>query len=662
MARSTLALLALAAFGCRAEATQLIVVVDSDIAEVTAVEIFVEPGDTPDDLPDRRVEVGVEASLPFSFGVAPREGIDPEVQMPRLRAVAYNGATELVERRVQVGFVKRKTLYLLLYLAEACRGVTCPGELVCDRGECVAELIDPSTLQPINPRDAIRFDAGGPTPRDASFDTSDAPLIPGPPQIRYPWNGVAARSVEVTWQPSAGSRSSQLEIATECMGTLPNCTPRSGTLETSTGSTFLLTATDDVIGRRYIRARACRGDDGSECGDWSETRYFDLGRTDADTDGDGLDDIVAGAPGYGDRDDGQAWWYANLLALPVALGGGPAGAQTGGLAAFVGDVDADGAGDVVVGSDARFDLYAGRPGGVPTENALGLLARLAALKDVAGIGDIDGDGFADMAACNAGTTRIFFGPPTEFQTLEEPAHHVAGLGDLDGDGLAEFAISVDESVVVYRGSATRELTPMAVLTAPTLGRNFGDSVVSIGDRDDDLVPDFVVGAPDFLQVDGDGSGAAYFVSGASVAAGSPLLEALALSAAPGQHWGASVAALGDGYVVGGPGGASPEIDGELVYVTHSAGSIMQTPIVRDPIMGDRMGTSACSGDYSGDGSFGLLSGAPFGGDRSDGSFGVFTGVPPAQTDLESIPDPGGGVLGLGPAFGTALAQAPPSVL
>src|SRR5262249_7123298 len=76
-----------------------------------------------------------------------------------------------------------------------------------------------------------------------------------------------------------------------------------------------------------------------------------------DTNGDGYDDLLGGAPGYddGESDEGEAWIYAGSASGPGTTAqwsrdADVAGSHLGSSVAAAGDVDGDGHADVLVGA------------------------------------------------------------------------------------------------------------------------------------------------------------------------------------------------------------------------------------------------------------------------------------------------------------------------
>jgi len=202
-----------------------------------------------------------------------------------------------------------------------------------------------------------------------------------------------------------------------------------------------------------------------------------------DVNGDGYGDVIIGAPGYelGQTREGAAYGFR----------GGPSGlpdtpnwfiqtnrtnTEYGGRLAAAGDVNGDGFGDVVVGaatdsngetSEGRAYVYHGSAGGLSTSADRVLEQNIASAgfgAAVAGAGDVNGDGFADLVVGSPtvgspsfdGRAYLFLGmaagvagEPAWF--IERPGagvwlgSAVAGIGDFNGDGFSDVVIGVPGS-------------------------------------------------------------------------------------------------------------------------------------------------------------------------------------------------------------------------
>jgi hypothetical protein len=286
--------------------------------------------------------------------------------------------------------------------------------------------------------------------------------------------------------------------------------------------------------------------------DWTvASPNFGLARAAGDVDGDGFGDVVVRPTGAGplalyrggasglsttpswqmttsayslasacDVDgDGSPDLIVSGAASAVFLGG-PSGYRRtawtapGGQVACAGDVDGDGYLDVVVGAtDANIMLYRGGPQGLlsmaswtwPSPQDGGYLS-------VAGAGDVDADGFDDVAIGAsarasasgvelAGTAYLFAGGSAGLGAAPAWMHDgpstwyagvIVGAGDVDGDGFEDVGISAPHATItdpsgssiftgaafVVRGSATWTGTAWQVHGA-VHRMNFGTSIARL---------------------------------------------------------------------------------------------------------------------------------------------------------------------------------------
>jgi len=214
-----------------------------------------------------------------------------------------------------------------------------------------------------------------------------------------------------------------------------------------------------------------------------------------DANGDGWADVIVGADGY----DGVAGGAAGRARLFL---GGPGTLQSsvgwswatlgGASVACAGDVNGDGYADLLVGDpawDQNDPWFCPSP---PCESAGRLLLFYGSPSGLAGTPDAVIEGIEDM------------------EMLGSPV--VAGIGDVNGDGYDDFAASAyndgtvsgfeDGRVFVYYGSAsgpssTQDWTARG--TQAVCG--FGDTLSGGGDVNGDGYADLLVGAPYYDELD-----------------------------------------------------------------------------------------------------------------------------------------------------------------
>jgi hypothetical protein len=289
---------------------------------------------------------------------------------------------------------------------------------------------------------------------------------------------------------------------------------------------------------------------------------------------------------------------------------------------------------------------------------------------LAGVGDLDGDGYAelllpsfahDQAGEDAGIAYLFRGPAIGVldpagayaSFLGEAAGDQAGrtvgsAGDFDGDGQLDLLIgapaadaSFDAAGVIYllRGPFGAGEHSLADADARILGQAEGDwlgDAESVGDMNQDGADDLVV-ASQFDASVGDEAGVAYLVHG-------PLSGDLTLSSAslrlsgeqPDDQAGSAVAGPGDVNGDGVPdllvgarysdqGGANSGAAYLLFGPITAARSLADADlIIPGPAPGAQLGAGwslAAAGDHDGDGLNDMLLGA-----RGDGTVGPSAGA------------------------------------
>ena len=298
-------------------------------------------------------------------------------------------------------------------------------------------------------------------------------------------------------------------------------------------------------------ARLHDGATGTVLRTWTGSRDGDgLGTAVAaagDIDGDGLPDLLLGAPGD-DTNGAQAgavWVVNGATGAVIRIHfGSTAGDAMGRAIAGPGDVDGDGCDDVLAGAPNNDSqgpdrgcvmVWSGRDGSV-LHTFFGSRDGETLGFSVAAAGDVDADGCADLAAgtpngVNAffqgtGLVRIFSGlTGAELRTCEgnpgsQFGYAMAGGQDADGDTFLDLLVGARTDSLngmVANGSCTlisgaTGATLMQV-AGPVDGSSFGRAVGFAGDADGDGHGDFLVGAPFIFWNGGTENGAAFLHSG-----------------------------------------------------------------------------------------------------------------------------------------------------
>ncbi|HVN39423.1 MAG TPA: integrin alpha [Myxococcota bacterium] len=425
-----------------------------------------------------------------------------------------------------------------------------------------------------------------------------------------------------------------------------------------------------------------------------------------DVNGDGYADVIVGAPTFdaGETDEGAAFVFlgsasgiasGNPTTAAAELQSNQAGAQLGGSVAGAGDVNGDGYADVIAGAQfysagqtgegAAFVYLGGASGivdGNPTTASAQLESNQAGAQlgwSVAGAGDVNGDGYADVIVgaqyydageTDEGAAFVFLGsasgiangnPATASAVLQSNQANsgfgssVAGAGDVNGDGYADVIVGApaydagetDEGAAfVFLGSASgiasgNPATASAVLESNQESAAFGSSVAGAGDVNGDGYADVIVGAQYYDSFEG----AAFVFMGSppGIASGNPSTAATRLvSSQTGAALGASVAGAGDvngdGYadvIVGAVYYDSGQTDegAAFVFLGSPSGIASGDPTtaaaqLESDQAGARFGASvAGAGDVNGDGYADVIVGAFLydAGETDEGAAFVFLG-------------------------------------
>ena len=373
--------------------------------------------------------------------------------------------------------------------------------------------------------------------------------------------------------------------------------------------------------------------------------------TAGDVDGDGFSDVVIGANGHDGggspgANRGTAYLFlggaGGLTASAWAPSGDMNGSEFGFSVSSAGDVDGDGYADILVGapfwggSQGAVYLYLGSSSGpalVASWSTAGSSNSLLGAA-VAGAGDVNGDGFADVVMGGPGTVllasslaRLYLGgtggpAPIAAWSASGDGSHVAIGGDVNGDGLSDLLVGDTDVPIIGTtpGHARLYLGGTGVLatTSTLLAEGdedqayFGNRLASVGDVNGDGYDDAVIGAYAH-DAGGTNRGRAYLHLGS--AAGLVPSAWIVSGDEDGAGFGGSVAGAGDvdgdGYadvVVGAPqhdAGAGAGADRGRAYLyLGSAAGLATTPAwcaSGDENDGWFGGWVAGAGDVNGDG-------------------------------------------------------------
>jgi len=419
-----------------------------------------------------------------------------------------------------------------------------------------------------------------------------------------------------------------------------------------------------------------------------------------DVTGDGIPDLAVAAPfqdgdftstamGYGDPQnvgkiylvDGATFNVFNQLTDPEfdLIQPQHFGGQLGGSLAVIADINGDGIKDIIGGVPHHIGdpntmealilggkvlVFSGKTGALlfdlqdPTETEGGRFGYA-----VAGLGDINGDGFADMlvgapgrdipdedGVRHVGLCYIFSGKTGQaIRTVNHPdfggaeagalfGSSVANAGDVDGDGVTDMIIGApgEGHVFVFSGASGTQIYDMISPVADPIP-SFGFAVDGGKDFDGDGKPDFVIGAPLSKNM----RGAAYTFNGNT----GQLLRTLKPSVVQNfARFGASVFASDDitgdrraDILVGAPDQNVNGVThaGEVFVINGGNAKVFQSLISASPQSGARYGLAVSSADFDGDGKNTAIVGVP---DKSlrldDGTGTIVTHVQIGQVEIQ----------------------------
>lgn len=257
-----------------------------------------------------------------------------------------------------------------------------------------------------------------------------------------------------------------------------------------------------------------------------------------DVNGDGYSDIVVGAPKYsnGQLNEGCAIIFygssngVNSLGQ-IVVEGNQQSASTGNSVSSAGDVNADGYGDIIIGSynfnngekeEGRATVFYGSDSGIDsiTKTILENNQPTAFMGwSVSGCGDINADGYDDIAIgsilyATDGATFIYHGsgtgindnPAIILKVSGQSGTSVSSAGDVNGDGFSDIVIgapyyyengATGKAIIFYGSLMGLTEQNKSVLKGIQNFSVTGWSVSGIGDVNGDGYTDVAIGAPQF---------------------------------------------------------------------------------------------------------------------------------------------------------------------
>jgi hypothetical protein len=243
-----------------------------------------------------------------------------------------------------------------------------------------------------------------------------------------------------------------------------------------------------------------------------------------DQDGDGVRDVALGLPvqSYEAENLGRVLVISGRTGKTIREFVGEDDGNLGMSVADAGDVDGDGVGDLAAGEPnppapnlARVHVWSGATG-----EAITVLTGPKSWgwgDEIAGVGDLDGDGVGDILlgmadqsqqGFGAGAVQVISGADNTliFEAFgdadsDQMGYDVAALGDVDGDGVGDFAGSAvgndigGTSAGVVRVWSGADFSLLHEFVGDSWGDRMGEKLAEVGDFNADGYADVLIGSP-----------------------------------------------------------------------------------------------------------------------------------------------------------------------